>query len=121
VQIKPHDGYSECDADEEGDSERERGHPTIKDNGGAERQLIGAQHGEQADADGPTGQSEQPAADREQDRLEHDFASNVATAGSEGLADGELLGPAAGADQEEIDQVDAADEEQEKYAALKKK
>src|SRR5258708_6381454 len=94
-----------------GDRAAERG-------GVPERERLGAEHGKQPEAEGAAAEPEPPAGDGKQDRLEHDLAGDVPAAGPEGLADGELLGAAAGADQEKVDEVDAADEEQKQHAAL---
>jgi len=64
--------------------------------------------------------AKQPPADRQQRCLKQGVARDVAAAGPEGLPDGELLGAAACADQEQVDKVDSADEEQEQHGALQK-
>ena len=64
------------------------------------------------------GQPKQASGQGEQGRLHHDFADHVPAAGAERLPHGELLDAAAGADQQQVHQVDGADQQQEQGAGL---
>ncbi len=114
-------GISEGDPDCDGTGERHRRHVSIERHGGAEWKLVGSDDREQPDADGPGRKAKQPAADRQQ-RCLKSMASraHVPAAGPEGLPDGQLLGAAACADQEQVDKVDSAHEEQKQHGALEK-
>ncbi len=117
MQVEPDNRQREDAAYEDRHHERNHGNPAVEHDLGAEREPVGAKDRQQPDAEGADREAEQAAGGGQQDGLQHDFARDAAGAGAQCLAHGQLLGAAAGADQQEIHEIDAANQQQEEHGA----
>jgi hypothetical protein len=77
-----------------------------EDDAGAEGQVLGPEHAEQADARRAHGEPEKAAQQGQDRRLRHHFPDHLWTARPPGLSHRELLHPVAGADEKEVRDVD---------------
>ena len=118
VEVEPDDRRGEHKADDNCGDQRDGGEAAVERDRRPERQLPGSQGAEQADAAGAEQKPEAAAGQREQRGFRDDFSGDMTASGAEGLADGEFLRAAACANQQQVGEVDRADEQQKQHTAL---
>src|SRR6266513_789640 len=84
----------------------------------AERQTIRTKNLEQLRSPRAHHDAEQSTGRGEKNSFRDDLLNDMLAAGAHRLADGHLFRPAARTNQEKVDQINRADEQEEKYAAL---
>jgi hypothetical protein len=87
----------------------------------AERQTVGSQPDEQAQASGGKNESNEAARRGQEAGFDQRLTHDVDAACAEGLAHGNLLHASAGANQEQVGQIDDADKEQREDTPLQQK
>ncbi len=109
---------AEDEAGEDGDGGAEGEHGAIHSNGGAAREIAGADEGEEADAGGAGNHSAESADDGERHGLDEQLQGEAGASGAEAVTDGELFHANAGADEHEVGDIDATDQGHEADGAL---
>ena len=118
VPVEPDDRHGEEHADGDHTGQRHGGNAAVKCDRRTERQLVGPEGAQKPDAHCAEQHSENPAAEREKYGFDNDLARDVAAARTKRTAHGEFLGAAMGPDQEQIDEIDAPDEQEKEHAGL---
>ena len=114
----PTDERPERDADDEGDGEANDRDAPVEHNLGAEREVLGAEHGQETRACGANPQSQQAADHGEKRRFDDELYQHAIAAGADRLPDGELFRPGADPDHQEVGKIHDANRQQHDGAGL---
>jgi len=117
-EIKPRDGHRDYDSENDCANEPDRREPAVEHDVRAKRQTIRTKHLEQLSSPCARHHAEQSTGGGEEDSFGQHLPNDMLLARAHRLADRHFFRPAAGANQEQIDQIDRADEEEEKHATL---
>ena len=117
-EIVPDDRNRESDAEKHRGDEADEGEPGVEFDLGAQGHPGGAEEAEEVDAERADQGPQQPADQSEQERLAQHLRGDMAAARPEGLAHGEILHAPTGADEQQVGEINRADDEQEQAAGL---